>query len=171
LPFDDQRFDVVVCQFGVMFFPDKERAYREAHRVLKPGGHFIFSVWDRIADNEFADVITEALAELFPSDPPRFLARTPHGYCDQDIIRNQINTAGFGDVSFHAVDAISRAASAKEPAMGYCQGTPLRNEIESRGGSLEGATMHATEVLAKQFGNACIEGRISALVVMARRPV
>ena len=80
LPFEDRSFDVVACQFGAMFFPDKIAAYREARRVLKPDGHFLFNVWDQISENEFADVVTEALAELFPQDPPRFLARTPHGY-------------------------------------------------------------------------------------------
>jgi ubiquinone/menaquinone biosynthesis C-methylase UbiE len=69
LPFADQSFDVVVCQFGVMFFPDKLQAYREARRVLKPGGHFLFNVWDQISENEFADVVTEALAVVFPHDP------------------------------------------------------------------------------------------------------
>src|SRR6202012_2318163 len=79
LPFADESFDAVACQFGAMFFPDKVQGYREARRVLKPGGRFFFSVWDEISENEFADVITQALAELFPDDPPLFLARTPHG--------------------------------------------------------------------------------------------
>jgi ubiquinone/menaquinone biosynthesis C-methylase UbiE len=74
LPFADGRFDAVACQFGVMFFPDKVRGYREVHRVLKPGGHFFFNVWDKLSENEFADVVTQALATHFPRDPPRFLA-------------------------------------------------------------------------------------------------
>ena len=82
LPFEDRAFDVVACQFGAMFFPDKVQGYREARRVLKPGGRFFFNVWDRIEDNEFADVVTQALAAMFPDDPPRFMARTPHGYHD-----------------------------------------------------------------------------------------
>ncbi|MGB8637860.1 MAG: methyltransferase domain-containing protein, partial [Pseudolabrys sp.] len=76
LPFEDRSFDAVACQFGVMFFPDKAQGYREARRVLKPGGHFFFSVWDRIEENDFADTVTQALAAVFPQDPPRFLART-----------------------------------------------------------------------------------------------
>jgi ubiquinone/menaquinone biosynthesis C-methylase UbiE len=72
LPFEDRQFDVVACQFGVMFFPDKAQGYREARRVLKPGGQFIFSVWDRISENKFADVITTALAAHFPDDPRAF---------------------------------------------------------------------------------------------------
>jgi ubiquinone/menaquinone biosynthesis C-methylase UbiE len=84
LPFEDATFDAVACQFGAMFFPDKIQAYREVRRVLRPGGHFIFNVWDRISENEFADVATQALALFFRNDPPRFLARTPHGYHNTD---------------------------------------------------------------------------------------
>ena len=87
LPFEDQSFDAVACQFGAMFFPDKVQGYKEARRVLKPGGHFFFNVWDEIAENEFADVVTETLATIFPNDPPRFMARTPHGYHDVAKLR------------------------------------------------------------------------------------
>ena len=95
LPFEDESFDAVACQFGAMFFPDKVQGYREARRVLKPGGRYVFNVWDRIAENEFADVVTQALAEVFPDDPPLFLARTPHGYHDADRIREELGAAGF----------------------------------------------------------------------------
>ena len=80
LPFAAEAFDIVACQFGAMFFPDKVQGYKEARRVLRSGGRFIFSVWDQISENEFADVVTEALAAIFPDDPPRFMARVPHGY-------------------------------------------------------------------------------------------
>src|SRR4249920_2641392 len=73
LPFPDREFDAVVCQFGAMFFPDKAKAFAEARRVLRPGGTFIFNVWDRISENEFADTVTAALETVFPKDPPRFL--------------------------------------------------------------------------------------------------
>src|SRR5215207_3931276 len=86
LPFPDGTFDAVVCQFGVMFFPDKSKAFSEARRVLRPGGVFIFSAWDRITENEFADTVTTALESLFPDDPPRFMARVPHGYHDPRLI-------------------------------------------------------------------------------------
>ena len=125
LPFEDQSFDVVACQFGVMFFPDKVQGYKEARRVLKPGGRFLFNVWDRISENEFADVVTEALATVFPNDPPRFLARTPHGYHDVERIRAELNAAGFADISVDAVDERSKASSPRDPAIAYCQGTPL----------------------------------------------
>jgi ubiquinone/menaquinone biosynthesis C-methylase UbiE len=99
LPFADHSFDAVACQFGVMFFPDKAQGYREARRVLKPGGRFLFNVWDRIAENEFADVVTQALATLFPQDPPRFMARIPHGYHDVEEIRAQLAAAGFSQIA------------------------------------------------------------------------
>jgi ubiquinone/menaquinone biosynthesis C-methylase UbiE len=170
LPFADQSFDVVACQFGVMFFPDKLQGYKEARRVLKPDGHYFFSVWDRISENEFSDVVTEALAALFPHDPPRFLARTPHGYHDVEQIRQELKAAGFGKVSVDAVDRKSKAASPRDPAVAYCQGTPLRNEIAARDASgLEEATQKAAEALARRFGTGAIEGRIRAFVITATR--
>jgi len=170
LPFGDQSFDVVACQFGVMFFPDKVRGYTEAHRVLKPGRHFLFNVWDRIEESEFADVVTVALAGVFPEDPPRFLARTPHGHHDAGRIRADLTAAGFAGISVDAVDATSTAASPRHAAVAYCQGTPLRNEIEARDASrLEEATSRATDALAQRFGTGTIEGRIRAFVVSAER--
>ena len=170
LPFADASFDVVVCQFGVMFFPDKVQGYREARRVLRPGGRYIFNVWDRIAENDFADVVTSALATVFPADPPRFLARTPHGYHDADQIRRELNAAGFQDISIEAVDHRSKAVSPRDPAIAYCQGTPLRNEIEAHDASrLEEATSRAAEAIAQRFGNGAVDGRIRALVVSVVR--
>lgn len=168
LPFGDRSFDVVACQFGVMFFPDKVGGFKEARRVLKPGGAFLFNVWDRISENEFADVVTDAVAELFPDDPPCFLARVPHGCHDVDRIREDLTAAGFTEVVIDAVDETSSAASPRDVAIAYCQGTPLRNEIEARDPSgLERATDHAAEALARRFGRGPVSGRIRAFVVTA----
>jgi len=170
LPFGDGGFDVVACQFGAMFFPDKVQGYREARRVLRPGGRFLFNVWAPIEENEFADVVTEALATVFPNDPPRFMARTPHGHHDVGRIREDLEAAGFTDISVDAVDATSKAASPHHAAVAYCQGTPLRNEIEARDASrLEEATNQAADALARRFGKDAIEGRIRALVITAAR--
>src|SRR6185369_16384213 len=95
LPFPDGSFDCVVCQFGVMFFPDRVHAYAEVRRVLAPGGVFLFNAWDRIEENDIAHVVTESLATLFPADPPRFMARTPHGCNDVEVIRRDVAAAGF----------------------------------------------------------------------------
>jgi ubiquinone/menaquinone biosynthesis C-methylase UbiE len=168
LPFGDRSFDVVACQFGAMFFPDKVQGYKEARRVLRPAGRFLFNVWDRIADNEFADLVTEVLAGLFPDDPPRFMARTPHGHHDVERIRQDVKAAGFAEVAVEAVDARSRAPSARHVAVAYCQGTPLRTEIEARDASrLEEATDRAAQAVAQRFGTNAVEGRIRALVVSA----
>jgi ubiquinone/menaquinone biosynthesis C-methylase UbiE len=170
LPFADGNFDAVVCQFGAMFFPDKVRAYKEARRVLKAGGYFFFNVWDKISTNEFADVVTEALASIFPNDAPRFLARTPHGYHDVDQIRREMGAAGFADVTIEPLDRHSTAASPREPAFAYCQGTPLRNEIEARDATrLEQATSHAQAEIARRFGNGAVDGAIRAFVIVASR--
>ena len=171
LPFDDASFDAVVCQFGAMFFPDKAAAFAEAWRVLRPGGTFLFNVWDRIADNEFADCVTEAMAGLFPSDPPRFLARLPHGHYDRSAIANALVEGGFtGATVFDTVTAQSRADSPRTVAIAYCQGTPLRNEIEARDGSiLSEATDIAAAALGQRFGVGPITGKIQALVVAAAR--
>jgi ubiquinone/menaquinone biosynthesis C-methylase UbiE len=168
LPFEDGSFDAVACQFGAMFFPDRIKGFSEARRVLKPGGCFFFNVWDRIEDNEFADVVTRSLAAVFPHDPPRFMARTPHGYHDEDKIRSDLKAAGFSDIMIDAIDHRSRAPSPREPAVAYCQGTPLRTEIEARGApGLEAATERAGEALARRFGSGAIEGKIRALVISA----
>jgi ubiquinone/menaquinone biosynthesis C-methylase UbiE len=170
LPFEDQSFDAVVCQFGAMFFPDKVLGYTEARRVLKPGGHFLFNVWDEISENEFADVVTAALATVFPQDPPRFMARTPHGYHDVAKLREELTAAGFASVSIETRGDVSKAPSPRDPAIAYCQGTPLRNEIEARGPpGLEAATQACTQALALRFGNGAVEGRIRAHVITATR--
>ena len=171
LPFPDDEFDAVVCQFGVMFFPDKSKAFSETRRVLKPGGVFIFNVWDRILENEFADTVTAALATVFPTDPPRFLARTPHGYHDRPTIERDLAMGGFTTLpQIVTVTARSRAQSASVPALAYCQGTPLRSEIEARDPSLLGeATDTATAFIARRFGPQDVDGKIQAHVVTLRK--
>jgi len=169
LPLDDASFDVVCCQFGAMFFPDRSAGYAEARRVLKPGGRFVFSVWDRIVENAFADEVTQALAALFPHDPPRFLARTPHGYHDVALIREDLRRAGFADVEIETREEVSRAASARDAATAYCQGTPLRNEIEARDPSLlQFATDRAAAAIAERHGKGSVAGKIQAHVIVAR---
>jgi SAM-dependent methyltransferase len=167
LPFEDGVFDAVVCQFGVMFFPEKSKAFSEARRVLKPGGAFIFNVWDRIEENAFAHTVTKALESIFPEDPPRFLARTPHGYYDLAVIERDLRHGGFlAAPKVYTLAARSQAASARAPAVAYCQGTPLRNEIEARGHSRLGeATDVAERAISQQFGLGPVDGRIQAHII------
>ena len=171
LPFEDSAFDAVVCQFGVMFFPEKSKAFAEARRVLKPGGVFMFNVWDRIEENEFAHTVTKALEYLFPKDPPRFLARTPHGYNDLANIERDLKQGGFlATPQISTVAARSKAASPQIPAIAYCQGTPLRNEIEARDKSrLSEATDIAAEAIAERFGRGPVDGKIQAHVITVGR--
>ena len=171
LPFQDESFDAVVCQFGVMFFPDKARAFAEARRVLRSGGVFMFNVWDRIAENEFADTVTTALESLFPHDPPRFMARTPHGYHDRATIESDLKGGGFtASPQIITVTARSLANAARVPAIAYCQGTPLRNEIEARDASRLGeATDIAADAIARRFGPGPVDGKIQAHVVTVEK--
>lgn len=168
LPFEDAAFDLVCCQFGAMFFPNRASAYREARRVLKPGGRFLFNVWDRIEENVFADDVTNALARIFPDDPPRFLARTPHGYHDKALIRRDLEDAGFSDVAIETRAEQSRASSPRLPAVAYCQGTVLRTEIVARdAGKLDAATDYAAAAIADRHGSGEVAAKIQAHVIVA----
>lgn len=171
LPFDDARFDAVVCQFGVMFFPDRIRAFAEVHRVLRAGGIFIFNVWDRIEENEFAATVTTALATMFPDDPPRFMIRTPHGYHDVGRIREDLHLAGFASIpQIDTVAARSKAITATIAAHAFCQGTPLRSEIEARDQSrLQEATNLAASAIARRFGSNAVDAKMQALIVAIDR--
>ena len=167
LPFDAAGFDLVICQFGAMFFPDRPAGYREARRVLKPGGRLLFSVWDRIEDNVFADEVTQALAGLFPHDPPRFLVRTPHGYADTAMIRRDLAAAGFGDVTIETRAEESRAPSPAIVAAAFCQGTVLRTEILAAGGDLARTTDQVTQALVARHGTGAVAARIQAHIISA----
>jgi len=171
LPFPDDSFDAVACQFGVMFFPDKVHGYDEARRVLRPGGLFAFNVWDRLETNAVADVVTEGLRALAPDGSLQFLRRTPHGHGDEARIRADLDAAGFDDVHIEFCDGTSRC-TAHEGALAYCQGTPLRGEIEANPAvSLEEATAVATDALEDRFGAGPFEAPTRWLQVTARRPL
>ena len=168
LPFEDGAFDVVCCQFGVMFLPDRVAGYAEARRTLRPGGRFVFSVWDRIEENAFAEDVINAVATVFPLNPPLFLARTPHGYHDTALIREELGRAGFTEIEITTREDVSRAPSARHAAIAYCQGTPLRNEIEARDASLlQLATDRAAAAIASRHGEGPVAGKIQAHVIVA----
>ncbi|RXT47807.1 class I SAM-dependent methyltransferase [Bradyrhizobium betae] len=170
LPFGDAEFDVVCCQFGAMFFPDRVKAYGEMKRVLRGDGTFVFNVWDRIEDNVLTHEATLALGKMFPDDPPRFMVRTPHGYHDKADIKADLERAGFRDISIETRSEISRAPSAEYVATALCQGTPLRSEIEARDASgLQAATDVVAEAIRTRHGSGAVEGKIQAIVIEARR--
>ncbi|MDX6200111.1 MAG: hypothetical protein QOJ79_3262 [Actinomycetota bacterium] len=168
LPFDHASFDLVACQFGVMFFPDRPAAYAGVARVLRPGGHFLFNCWGPLATHEVETTVIAPLAEAFPDDPPTFLARVPHGYHDADRVVADLTTAGFREVHVETVE-LECTGTAADLARGYCRGTPLRAEIEARG-DLDATTPVVAAALERRFDSGQIVGRMAALVVSAQVP-
>jgi ubiquinone/menaquinone biosynthesis C-methylase UbiE len=169
LPFEDGRFDLILCQFGVMFFPDRVGAYREARRVLKPGGHFLFNAWGSLKENEASFAGAEAVASAFPDDPPSFLNRTPFGYHDVDQVEADLRAAGFTDIVSEKVWKRSRHASAREAATGLCLGSPLRGEIEARDPSrLDEMVERAAAALTLFEKDGELDAPMSANVFLAR---
>lgn len=167
IPFAPSSFDVVVCQFGVMFFEPKRDAFAEVRRVLHPGGRFLFSVWDGLEANEFIDVVAHSLASAFPDDPPTFIERVPHGYHDSEQIVADLRAGGFdSQPSIERIEYVSRAATADHVATACCTGTPIRAELERlRPGGLAEIVAMVTAALEARFGSRDLEGRISAQVV------
>lgn len=169
-PFPDQSFDAILCQFGVMFVPDRIAAYREARRLLRPGGSFLFNAWDRIERNPGSDLLVQAVAALFPDDPDAFFRRVPFSYHDVARIEADLDAAGFETIEIETVELIGGAKSARDAAIGFCQGTPLRNEIEPQGpGALERATDAAAAALSALEGPDGFRAPMSAHVARARR--
>ena len=171
LPYDDESFDVVVCQFGAMFFPGKADAFAEAARVLRPGGRLELAVWDRIEVNEFGAAVAEAMTALFPDDPPRFLERMPFSYHDPDVIVADLVAGGFvAPAAVERVEHRIRAASPEVVASAFCGGTPLRDQLQAGGTDrLPGAIAGTAARLAERFGVTDLEGGNVALVASATK--
>jgi ubiquinone/menaquinone biosynthesis C-methylase UbiE len=170
LPFGDQFFDAVVCQFGIMFYPDPRAGHAEAARVLRSGGRYLASVWDDLASNPVAETVHRAAASVFPHDPPEFLARTPHGHHDVASLRRDLAAAGFQDISTATVTLAAGRLTAEELARGFCQGTPLRHEIVQRDeDGLDLVTEAVARALRARFGDHLVESAIQAHLVTASR--
>lgn len=136
---------------------------------MKPGAPFLFNAWDSLAENDFARAVHGAAAAFYPANPPAFFARTPHGYHDEARIKADLTAAGFTHMSIRRVAQESRAASARDAAVAYCQGTPMRMEIAARGADdLGPVTAYVEAALAQRFGTGAITGKMQALVVQAR---
>lgn len=172
LPFADGAFDLVVCQFGAMFYPDKVGAAREARRVLADGGRYMMVVWDQLDKNPASHIIHKAIARLFPDDPPGFLARTPFAYWDTQKITDDLRAAGFADILVDTVELRSRrAATTQDAARGMVYGSPLRAEVEAQGAeALEQAASAADDALQRLVdSDGRLDSRLSAHIAVATR--
>ena len=170
LRFVGESFDLVVCQFGVMFYPDKVRGNAEARRVLRDGGRYLLVVWDRLERNPASKIVHEAVARTFPADPPGFLARTPFGYADPVSIEQDLRAAGFSDIDLETVSLKSRPTSPRQAAVGLVCGSPLRAEIEQHGPSaITLATEAAAAALEELQSDEGFDSTLSAHIVTATR--
>jgi ubiquinone/menaquinone biosynthesis C-methylase UbiE len=170
LPFDDGRFDLVACQFGAMFFPDKVKGHSEARRVLRDGGSYLLAIWDRIDRNPMSEAAQQALIDLFPDDPPLFMQEGPFGYHDTATIERDLRAAGFTEVRIEPVELTSRAPSSDDAAKALCYGTPMGVEVEDRApGTLDRAFEKVKAGLARFDGPDGFEAPMSAHIVTATR--
>lgn len=167
LPFADASFDALVCQFGVMFFPDKLVSYQQALRVLKPGGHYVFSVWGPWSENPFARIAHDILAGFFPDNPPGFY-RVPFGYCDVDQIHTALAQAGFVELEAEWVAIESAIPDPMDFASGLIYGNPVLEEIVARGGDPESISTTLATALGDELGNTM---PLQELVIRARAPM
>jgi SAM-dependent methyltransferase len=168
LPFREATFGIVACLFGAAAMPDRGQAFAEVRRVMKPGGRFLFAALAHIRHNPVADCIQAALDDVFPADPPRFLDRVMHGYTNPDMMDDDLTAAGFTDAVYTAIDRPCTTASAREAVLGYCLGTPLRQEIEARSpGRTECVIDAVAAVLERRFGSGPIKSVVRAQVVLA----
>jgi ubiquinone/menaquinone biosynthesis C-methylase UbiE len=169
LPVPERSFDAVVCQFGLMFFPDKASGIREAHRVLKPGGQYLFNVWDALEHNPVARVTHETVATFFPTDAPSFYT-VPFGYHDIGLIEGFLTRAGFREIHHEAVEKTGTSPSAPDAAIGLIEGSPILAEITSRrAGAIPEIKAALAKNIAAQFGDRPARFRLRALVFSARR--
>jgi ubiquinone/menaquinone biosynthesis C-methylase UbiE len=170
LPFPDGSFDAVVCQFGLMFFPDKAAGIREAFRVLKPGGRYLFNVWDQMARNPIARITHETAASFFPSDPPMFYT-VPFCLHDPEPTRALLVQAGFGQIAWTHLEKTGTSPSAADAATGLIDGNPIGGQIMARRPDALGEVKRAVAArIAAELGDSPVRVPLRALVFTARRP-
>ena len=168
IPFPDQSFDAIACQYGVMFFPDKVLAMREARRVLKPGGKYVFNVWDSLEHNPIAGAANKVLGSLFPDNPPTFLAKTPYAWYDRAEIEKTVRAGGFSNFAVETVEFPCVAPSAEDASRGFLEGTPVFVALGERGVTdLTPVREAVTSAIAKQFGPRPCRSTMRAIVVTA----
>ena len=169
LPFPDTVFDAVVCQFGIMFFPDKDKSYREVHRVLAPGGHYLFSVWDAFSYNGFIAIANGVVERIFPNDPPQFY-KVPVSCHEIDPIKNALISAGFSDIEISVVSLQKEVADPAGFARGLVFGNPLIEQIRARGGvDPEEVVATVLRELQREFGSGPMRMPLQTIVFSAAR--
>jgi SAM-dependent methyltransferase len=168
LPFPDGSFDAYVCQFGLMFLPDKVRGLTEARRVLAPEGQLLANVWLSGADNEHVPVIQSVLDRLYPDSPPTFLD-VPYGYCDEDRIRADLDAAGWSDAMLDTVRVPSESPTALEFATGFAAGSPLTHELVARGADPDEVARALADELSAVGGSEPYRVELGAIVISAAR--
>ena len=170
LPMNDGDFDAIICQFGVMFFPDKAKAFAEFARVLRPDGHLLFNVWDSLAYNDGPRTADAAVRECFPIDSPSFYD-TPFGFHDRPHIVGMLEQAGFGSVSWTEVARVVESRAAADAASGLLDGSPVSAEIVTRDpAALPRLRDTVTASLRDQFGDKPMRCQARAVVFQARKP-
>jgi ubiquinone/menaquinone biosynthesis C-methylase UbiE len=165
LPFDDATFDLVLCVFGIMFFPDKVRANAEARRVLRPGGRYVLVTFNRLDLNPVPKAAGEAVASLFPDDP-QYMERGPFSYTDAALVEKDLRAAGFDAIELETVD-LSSLVTARDAAHGIVLGSPFRAEIERLDASAPERAAAAVEEALQAWDGA--EAPMSAHVATATR--
>ncbi|MEO6503362.1 MAG: class I SAM-dependent methyltransferase [Jatrophihabitantaceae bacterium] len=168
LDLPDAAYDLVVCQFGVMFFPDKAAAFTEAARVLEPDATLLFTVWDRVETSQFPAAMVDSLTAVLGDRAPDFVVRVPHGYHDPDRIASDLQAGGL------VVDGLERVvlrgrSTAQELTEGFCLGTPLRFALQERG-SLESLTRSLQEEMVARLGAGPVSSDLAAYLVTAHKP-
>jgi ubiquinone/menaquinone biosynthesis C-methylase UbiE len=168
LPFAEGSFDVVLCQFGVMFFPDKVRANLESRRVLRPNGHYLLVTFDRLELNPIPKAAQDAVSAFFPREPLDYMERGPFSYVDPARIKHDMLAANFTDVDIETIKLSSRVNSG-DAAQGFVFGSPFRSEIERRDPSaLDRAAEAVAQALARWDGK---DAPMSAHLITARSVV
>ena len=169
LPFADSSFDAVLCQFGLMFFPDKDAAVREIRRVLCPRGALVFNVWDDLQHNDLFRIADDVVQNAFPDDPPTFY-RTPFGFSDSDRLHGLLERNGFADVNVQHVSLVATSESARHVAIGMLEGTPALHELNQRGADAVAIVGTVAAAIAAGCGDHPVRARMRALLVRAIRP-
>ena len=169
LPFGEDTFDLVICQYGVMFFQDKPKALKEINKVLKKGGRFIFNTWNELQYNALSRMAQTVLDEIYPDDPPRFLEKGPYSFYNQDQIKQILAEAGFSNISIELVSKTGLAATPEDAVNGILDGTPNFGYMAERDIPPSVAKEKLIALLTDHYGSKNLQLPMQAFVVKAEK--